>query len=143
MRFLSYESLRVILLNTKQQLIKVVSISQGTLSEALSHPREIFKPVIVFSVHAFVLVHNHPGGDPSPSEADLRFTRRMVEASRILQLQLIDHVIIDSPAPGRSSYFSFKQREASFYDTAHMSLLFRLCLCVRNLLTFLPNDSTP
>jgi DNA repair protein RadC len=109
MRFLSHESLRVILLNAKQQLIKVASVSQGTLNEALSHPREILKPVIVFSAHSFVLVHNHPSGDPSPSEADIRLTRRIVEAGRILQLPLIDHIIIGSPAPGRSSYFSFKE----------------------------------
>jgi DNA repair protein RadC len=62
MRFLSQESLRVILLNTKQELIKVVSVSQGTLNEALAHPREVFKPVIAFSAYAFLLVHNHPSG---------------------------------------------------------------------------------
>jgi DNA repair protein RadC len=55
------------------------------------------------------MVHSHPSGDPSPSEADLRLTRRMVEAARILQLHLVDHVIIGSLAPGRSSYFSFKE----------------------------------
>jgi DNA repair protein RadC len=109
MLFLSHESLRVILLNTKQELIKVVSVSQGTLNEALAHPCEVFKPVIAFSAYAFVMVHNHPSGDPSPSEADLRLTRRILEAGRILQLQLIDHVIIGSPAPGRNSYFSFKE----------------------------------
>jgi DNA repair protein RadC len=94
MRFLSHESLRVILLNTKQELIKVVSVRQGTLNEALAHPREVFKPVIAFSAYAFIMVHNHLSGDPSPSEADLRLTRRILEASRILQLQLIDHVVI-------------------------------------------------
>jgi len=109
MRFLDRESLRVVLLNTKQQLIKVATVSQDTLNEALAHPREIFKPVIVHSAYAFIMVHNHPSGDPSPSEADLRLTRRINEASRILQLNLIDHVIIGSPAPGRSSYFSFKE----------------------------------
>jgi DNA repair protein RadC len=109
MRFLSHESLRVILLNTKQQLLKVVSISEGTLNEGLARSREVFKPALVFSAVAFIMVHNHPSGDPSPSEADLRLTRRIVEASRILQLQLIDHVIIGSPAPGRNSYFSFKE----------------------------------
>jgi DNA repair protein RadC len=62
MRFLSHESLRVILLNTKQELIKVVSVSQGTLNEALAHPREVFKPVIAFSAYAFIMVHNHPSG---------------------------------------------------------------------------------
>jgi DNA repair protein RadC len=55
------------------------------------------------------MVHNHPSGDASPSEADMRLTRRIVEASRILQLQLVDHFIIGSPAPGRNSYFSFKE----------------------------------
>jgi DNA repair protein RadC len=55
------------------------------------------------------MVHNHPSGDASPSEADMRLTRRIVEASRILQLQLVDHFIIGAPAPGRSSYFSFKE----------------------------------
>jgi DNA repair protein RadC len=62
MRFLSHESLRVILLNTKQQLIRVISVSQGTLKEALDHPREVFNPVIAFSAFAFIMVHNHPSG---------------------------------------------------------------------------------
>ena len=65
--------------------------------------------MIIHSVYSFILAHNHPSGDPSPSEADLRLTRRILEASRILLLQLVDHVIIGSPAPGRSSYFSFKE----------------------------------
>src|SRR6266481_4128693 len=62
MRFLDRESLRVVLLNAKQQLMKVVSVSEGTLNEAPAHPREIFKPVIVHSAYAFILVHNHPSG---------------------------------------------------------------------------------
>ena len=65
--------------------------------------------MIAFSAFAFIVVHNHPGSDPSPSEADLRLTRRILDASKILQLQLIDHVVIGSPAAGRSSYFSFKE----------------------------------
>jgi DNA repair protein RadC len=63
----------------------------------------------LFTAYSFIMVHNHPSGDPSPSEADVRLTRRILEASRILQLNLIDPVIIGSPAPGRSSYFSFKE----------------------------------
>jgi DNA repair protein RadC len=109
MRFLDRESLRVVLLDAKQHLIKVATVSQGTVNESLAHPREISKPVITHSAYSFILVHNHTSGDPTPSEADLRLTRRIVEASRILQLQLVDHVIIGSPAPGRSSYFSFKE----------------------------------
>jgi DNA repair protein RadC len=62
MRFLDRESLRVVLLNTKQHLIKVCTVSQGTVNESLAHPREIFKPVIVHSAYAFIMVHNHPSG---------------------------------------------------------------------------------
>jgi DNA repair protein RadC len=79
------------------------------MNESLGHPREIFKPVIIHTAYSFILVHDHPSGDPSPSEADLRLTQRILEASRILLLRLVDHVIIGTPAPGRSSYFSFKE----------------------------------
>jgi DNA repair protein RadC len=109
MRFLDRESLRVVLLNAKQQLIKIAHISVGSLNESLAHPREVFKPAIVLSAYSFIMVHNHPSGDPSPSEADVRLTRRILEGSRILQLPLLDHVIIGAPAPGRSEYFSFKE----------------------------------
>jgi DNA repair protein RadC len=109
MRFLDREILRVVLLNAKQHLIKVCRVSQGSVNESLGHPREIFKPVILHSAYSFILVHNHPSGDTSPSEADMRLTSRILEASRILLLHLVDHVIIGSPAPGRGSYFSFKE----------------------------------
>jgi DNA repair protein RadC len=108
-RFLDREWLRVVLLNAKQQLIKVATVSQGSVNESLAHPREVFKPAIVLSAYSFIMVHNHPSGDPSPSEADMRLTRRILEGSRILQLHLVDHIIIGMPAPGRSSYFSFKE----------------------------------
>jgi DNA repair protein RadC len=74
-----------------------------------AHPREIFKPAIVHSAYSLIMVHNQPNGDPSPSEADIRLIRRTVEAGRILQLQLMDHVITGTPAPGRNGYFSFKE----------------------------------
>src|SRR5258708_27446476 len=73
-------------------------------------------------------------GDPSPSEADLRLTRRIVEASKILQLQLIDHVIIGSPAPSKNSYFSFKEEE-SFPDAPLLNTAGRAALsCTRSTL---------
>jgi DNA repair protein RadC len=109
MRFLDRELLRVVLLNAKQHLIKVVTVSQGTVNESLAHPREIFKPVITHSAYSFVMVHNHPSGDASPSEADIRLTRRINEASRILDLKFMDHVIIGTPARSRAPYFSFKE----------------------------------
>jgi DNA repair protein RadC len=115
MRFLDRESLRVVLLDAKQQLIKGATVSQGTVNECLAHPREIFKPVIVLSAYSFILVRNHPSGDPSPSEADLRLTHRILEASRILQLHLVDHLIIGSPAPGRTAT-SASRRRALLHD---------------------------
>jgi len=109
LRLLDRESLRVVLLDAKQRLLTIQEISRGSLNESLAHPREIFKPAIAHSAYSFMLVHNHPSGDPSPSEADLRLTRRLVEAARILQVTLLDHVIIGLPLPGRCGYFSFKE----------------------------------
>ena len=74
-----------------------------------AYPRDIFRPVIVHSAYSFILAHNHPSGDPSPSEADLRLTRRRNEAARILQIQILDHVIIGEPMNDRQGYFSFKE----------------------------------
>jgi DNA repair protein RadC len=82
---------------------------KGTLNESLGHPREVFRAAIFHSAYAVVVVHNHPSGDPSPSELDSRFTRRLFECSRILQIQMLDHVIVGASAPGRSGYFSFKE----------------------------------
>jgi DNA repair protein RadC len=64
MRFLDREYLRVVLLNAKQHLIKVCTVSQGSVNESLAHPREVFKPAIVHSAYSFIMVHNHPSGDP-------------------------------------------------------------------------------
>jgi DNA repair protein RadC len=96
-------------MDTKQRLITLIDVSKGTLNEAPAHPREIFFPVIAHAAHSFVLVHNHPSGDPDPSEADIRLTRRINEAARILQIQLLDHVVIGQPISGRQGYFSFKE----------------------------------
>ena len=68
-----------------------------------------FKPAIVHSAYSFIIVHNRPSGDPFPSEADMRLTTKILEASRILQFNLPDHVIIGAPSPSRNSYFSFKE----------------------------------
>jgi DNA repair protein RadC len=108
-RLLDRESLRAILLDTRYRLLAICEISRGTLNESLAHPREIFKAAITRSAYALVLVHNHPSGDPSPSEADIRLTRRITEAARLLQISLLDHIIFGSEAAGRRPYFSFKE----------------------------------
>lgn len=109
MRSLSKESLRVILLDTKYHLKRVEEISRGSLNESVAHPREIFQPALTFSAYAFILVHNHPSGDPTPSEADRRLTVRLNEAARLLQIQMLDHVIIGTGDNGRQPYFSFRE----------------------------------
>lgn len=109
MRMLSKESLRVLVLDTKLNLRGVHHISLGSLNESIAHPREIFEPVIRYSAYAFILTHNHPSGDPSPSDADRRLTSRLGEISRMLQIQMLDHIIIGAPAEGRLPYFSFKE----------------------------------
>ncbi len=109
MRVLTKESLRVVLLDTRFQLMRVEEISRGTVNESIAHPRDIFGPVFTASAYAFILVHNHPSGDPSPSDADRKLTARLTEAARLLQVQLLDHVILGSPDNGRTPWFSFKQ----------------------------------
>ena len=89
--------------------ISTVEITKGSINESLAHPRDIFRPVIAQSAFAFVLVHNHPSGDSSPSEADLRLTRRLTEGARILQINMLDHVIVGQSFDVRLGYFSFKE----------------------------------
>ena len=106
---LDREVIALALLDTRFRLLKKLQISMGTLNESLAHPREILKAVIYHSAYGFALVHNHPSGDPGPSESDIRLTRRLNEAAQILQLRFIDHVIVGQPIGDRDPYFSFKQ----------------------------------
>lgn len=109
MRALHKESLRAILLDTRYHLLRIEEIALGSLNESIAHPREIFRPAIIYSAYAVIVVHNHPSGDPSPSEADHRLTRRLAEAAQLLQINLLDHIIIGAPADHRTPYFSFKE----------------------------------
>jgi len=108
LRALHHETLRVILLDTKLRLMRVEAISIGTLSETSAHPREVFRPAILHAAYGIVLVHNHPSGDPTPSDADRRFTTRLNEVGKLLQITLVDHVIIGSAEGGRAPWFSFR-----------------------------------
>ena len=109
MRQLGKESLRVVLLDSKLRLLRVEQVSLGSLNECLAHPREILRPAVLHNAFAFILVHNHPSGDPAPSDADRRVTLRMAEAARMLQVNFFDHVILGSPAENRAPYFSFRE----------------------------------
>jgi len=109
MRSLPREVLKVILLDTRLRMTRVEEISSGTLNESIAHPRDIFRAAIAWNAYAMIVVHNHPSGDPTPSEADRRLTRRLAEAATLLQINIMDHVIIGSPEESGRLYFSFRE----------------------------------
>lgn len=105
MRRLDREEFRAILLDVKNRVLEVETISVGHLTGALVHPREVFKKAIRRSSAAVILVHNHPSGDPTPSVDDIRVTRRLVEAGKLLGIDVLDHIIL-----GDSRYTSLKEQ---------------------------------
>lgn len=92
----------VLLLNTKNRIIREVLVSKGSLDTSLIHPREVFKEAIRESSASVIFVHNHPSGDPQPSKDDIAITHRLYETGEIIGIKVLDHVII-----GRNSYYSF------------------------------------
>lgn len=105
MRFLDREQFRIVLLDAKNHVLGVRTVSVGSLSSSIVHPREIFKEAIARSSAAIILVHNHPSGDPTPSREDVEVTRRLVEAGRLLGIEVLDHVVV-----GDNQYVSFKEK---------------------------------
>lgn len=103
------ESLIVILLTTRLRPYAWHRVSLGTISETLAHPREIMRPVVAGGAYAFAMMHNHPSGDPSPSQADIKMTNRIRECADLFQIRFIDHVIAGEPSRGRSPYHSFRE----------------------------------
>jgi len=109
-RLLDRESFRVLLLNTKNKLLKIHQVSLGSLNASIAHPREIFKEAVLHSAASVILTHNHPSGDPSPSPEDIQTTRRLVEAGRALMIEVSDHVIVGKSTVSRSKdYVSFRE----------------------------------
>ncbi|MBI2607591.1 MAG: DNA repair protein RadC [Candidatus Doudnabacteria bacterium] len=92
-------------LDTKNNLIKIIEISIGTLNESLVHPREIFKEAVVNHAAQVIVSHNHPSGDIQPSSQDLLVTKRLVEVGKILGIELLDHIIVS-----RSNFLSFREQ---------------------------------
>jgi DNA repair protein RadC len=84
-------------LNTKNQLLRTIEVSVGSLNASIVHPRELFKDAVRLSAASVVVVHNHPSGDPTPSGADIQLTRRLVKAGDVLGIEVLDHVVIGAP----------------------------------------------
>jgi DNA repair protein RadC len=99
------EHMVVFVLNTRLGLKGWNVVSVGTVNETTCHPREVLRPVLVAAGHGFVVVHNHPSGDPNPSQADREVTRRLRDAAALMQVRLIDHIIVGS----NGRHYSFRE----------------------------------
>lgn len=114
-RMYEVENFQVVLLNTRRRLIRVEQISQGTLDTILVHPREVFKTAIAAGAAAIVLAHNHPSGDPSPSEADIKVTRDLIRAGQLLKIEVLDHIILGRATHERPRDFVSLRELGYFY----------------------------
>ena len=99
------EHFKLLLLNTRNKIIRIGTISVGTLNASLVHPREVFKEALIHNAFSVILAHNHPSGDCEPSEEDIRITKRIKDAGDLMGIDVLDHIIITS-----QSYFSFKAK---------------------------------
>ncbi len=106
MRHLDREHFCVLLLSAQNAVIGFETISIGTLTHTLTHPREVFKQAIRQSASSMILAHNHPSGECQPSDEDLHLTERLVEAGQIIGISVLDHIIV-----GEDSYYSFRENE--------------------------------
>jgi DNA repair protein RadC len=113
---LETEQFQVLLLNTRKRLIRAEKISDGTLDTILVHPREVFKSAIAANAAAIVLVHNHPSGDPTPSEADIKVTRDLIRGGQLLKIEVLDHVIVGRATQGRTKDYASLRELGYFYS---------------------------
>lgn len=102
------EHLVCLYLNTKNEVIKQETIFKGTLNQSVAHPREVFRSAVKCSAARLILAHNHPSGNPTPSESDIHFTQRMQECGKMMGIEVLDHIII-----GEQAYISM--REENFF----------------------------
>jgi len=94
MRDLRKEVFKILLLNRANRLIRDVTVSEGTLEASIVHPRDVFREAILEPASGIILIHNHPSGNPAPSEEDLRITKQLAEAGRLLGIKVYDHIIL-------------------------------------------------
>lgn len=102
MRDTKREIFKAVLLDGKNKIIKDVTISEGTLNKGIVHPREVIKEAITEAASALILLHNHPSGEPKPSQEDIEITNRLISACEVVGIRVLDHVIL-----GDDRYYSF------------------------------------
>ncbi|WP_087642250.1 MULTISPECIES: DNA repair protein RadC [unclassified Enterococcus] len=104
------EHLVCLYLNTKNEVIKQETVFKGSLNQSVAHPREIFRSAVKYSAARLILAHNHPSGNPVPSESDVHFTQRIQDCGKMMGIEVLDHIII-----GEQSYISM--REENFFSS--------------------------
>ncbi len=95
----------ILILNTKHKIVAAHEVFRGILNSSLVHPREVFKPAVLHNAAAIICFHNHPSGDTEPSREDIKITKQLVEAGKIMGIQILDHIIV-----GDDRYISLKER---------------------------------
>jgi DNA repair protein RadC len=106
----------VLLLNTRRRIQGHCLISTGTLDTILVHAREVFRPAVIGAAAAIVLMHNHPSGDPTPSEADIKVTRDLIRGGQLLKLEVLDHVIMGQADASNPKGYSSLRELGYFYS---------------------------
>lgn len=101
------ESFYIFTLDTKNQINGIFEVSRGSLNASIVHPREVFKRALMQNANSIILIHNHPSGDPTPSQEDLNMTKRLIEAGNILGIKVLDHIIIGD----EENHISLKQKD--------------------------------
>ena len=99
----------ILLVNTRRKIMGHCLISTGTLDTILVHQREVFRPAVIGAAAAIVLMHNHPSGDPTPSEADIKVTRDLIRGGQLLKIEVLDHVVMGQAGEGQKGYTSLRE----------------------------------
>jgi len=116
MSLLEQEHLKVLLLDTRHRLIEIVELYRGSVCTTQVRVAEVFKPAVQRMAPSILLVHNHPSGDPNPSPDDVALTRVVVQAGKLLDIQVLDHLVIGH-APAKPAFVSLKERGLGFGDS--------------------------
>ena len=109
LRYEPVENLILLLLDVRRHLLRRVHLGRGTLTQVITHPRNVFREALLANASSFIMVHNHPSGDPTPSKADEKLTNAIAQAGDVMGIRLMDHIIIGAPRSDQAAYYSFRE----------------------------------